>query len=129
MSKLHFHCYSCYGLVEEADGSCPHCGGPIEAPPGAAYDDLLLWALRHPVPDVAITAARILGARREVRAAKPLRSLIRESDDPYLAAQAVRSLAEIEGLDGARDLLVDVVESGSVIPAAAAAALLDRAPG
>jgi hypothetical protein len=127
VSRLHYYCYRCYRVVGESEGRCPHCGGWIEAPSGAEYADLLLWALRHPVADVAMTAARILGARREERAVGPLRALARQSDDPYLAAQAVRSLVAIEGLGPARDFLLEIAESGRLVPAAAAAEALSRA--
>jgi len=129
VNSLRFYCYACYGLVPEAEGRCPHCGGPVEAPPGTEYADLLLWALRHPVVDVVMTAVRILGARRESRAVAPLRALARDSDDPYLAAEAVRSLVAIEGLETAREFLLEIAESERIVPAAAAAHALARRSG
>jgi hypothetical protein len=74
-----------------------------------------------------MTAARILGARREARAAGQLRALARESDDPYLAAQAVRSLVAIQGVEPVREFLLDIAESGRLLPATAAAEALGRA--
>lgn len=128
VSNLRFYCYACYGLVPRTEGRCPNCGELVDPPPGTEYADLL-WALRHPVVDVAMTAVGILGARHESRAVAPLRALARDSDDPYLAAEAVRSLVAIEGLEPEREFLLEIAESGRLVPAAAAARALGRRTG
>lgn len=49
MAGLAYYCWSCYALAPSAWGRCERCGGHIEAPPGADYADLLVWALDHPL--------------------------------------------------------------------------------
>jgi hypothetical protein len=117
---LHYYCHSCYGIVTSREGPCPHCGGRIERPAGTTYADGLVWALGHPVPDVAMTAAQVLGARGEIRAVEKLKEVARDSTDPYLAGQAVRSLVAILGRDAISDFLSEIAASGRLIPSRAA---------
>jgi hypothetical protein len=56
-------------------------------------------------------AAQVLGELREPAAEGPLRTLVADAD-PYLAAQALQSLVSIVGVDGTRDLLGPLAESG-----------------
>jgi hypothetical protein len=112
-----YHCFQCYGANPVASGRCVHCGGEIAAPPGASYDERLAWTLHHPDPDRAITAARILGERRAGSAAGALRDVVREPPDPFLAAEALRSLVAIEGPSEIRPLLEQVAAAESFLPA------------
>jgi hypothetical protein len=57
-------------------------------------------------------AAQILGQRREVSAAAPLRALVGTAD-PFLAAQALDSLVLIVGAAQLRDLLEELARTGS----------------
>ncbi len=65
-------------------------------------------------------AVQILGQRREPTAEQALRALVRDGD-PFLAAQALRSVVAIAGVHGARDLLEPLARSGA--PAVQAVAL------
>lgn len=51
-----------------------------------------------------MTAAQVLGERREIRAVEPLTALVHDAD-PYLAAQALQSLVLIVGADELRNRL------------------------
>ncbi len=59
------------------------------------FDEKLILALDHPVPDFAASAARILGARRPPEALDPLLRLSR-SEDPERAEAALEALAEYD---------------------------------
>jgi hypothetical protein len=71
-------------------------------------------------------AAEVLGRRRERSAVPSLRSLAIGFSDPYLAAQALESLVEIEGADASRDLLLELASSGPVQVRRVARSVLDR---
>ena len=113
MSGLTYYCWACYGRNAAAAGSCVHCGGEIEAPPSTSYVDRLLWALEHPVSEIRVDAAFILGSRRESRAAERLRTLALESPDSFLAAAALESLVAISGLELTRGLLESLANRGA----------------
>jgi hypothetical protein len=108
------YCWGCYGLNEAARGRCRWCGQPIEEPPGTSFVDRLVWALHHPLHDRRILAAKALGERREAGARGALRTVIDEGDDPYLAAEALRSLLLIDGAAAHRDLVERLSGQGSV---------------
>jgi hypothetical protein len=121
MEGLTYHCFNCYGTNSTGSGLCRHCGREIAPPPEASYDDRLVWTLHHPDPDRAITAARILGDRGATSAAGALKEVVRDPPDPYLAVQALRSLIRIEGVGEIRDLLEEVADADSFLPARVAA--------
>lgn len=90
------YCWQCYGKQPpESDSSapCPRCGQSPQEPPGTGYSDRLLWALSHPLVERRIIAAGALADRGEPRAIAPLQDMAHD-DDPYLAAAAVRALAQ-----------------------------------
>ena len=114
MPALTYYCFHCYGKNDRPAGPCAHCGRPIEAPSDASYADLLNWALHHPLPDVATRAAAILGQRREPSAVSVLQELACQDHDPFLAAQALRSLIAIQPSEVVRPLLERLAVAGSV---------------
>jgi hypothetical protein len=113
MRGLTYYCWHCYAKTEQRQGACRRCSRPIEAPAGTSYLEQLVWALDHPLGEVRLFAVQTLGAQRERTASDRLRRLALESPDPYVAAEAVRSLVSIEGLEDARDVLEHVAETGA----------------
>lgn len=126
MTELTYYCWACYGRNPVPAGTCLHCGGEIEAPPGTGYAERLLWALDHPVSERGVEAALILGRRRERSAARRLRALALESSDPFLAAAALESLVAICGVEPNRDLLEPLANSTRSHLRAVARRLLGR---
>ena len=126
MSRLTCYCWHCYGENVAARGACRHCGRRIEAPEGTSYLDQLLWALDHPLGEIKLFAVQALGARRDLAAADRLRQVALEAGDPYVAAEAVRSLVSIEGVEKARDVLERVAETGAAPARRAAKDALGR---
>lgn len=112
-----YWCFHCYGINPERYGPCVHCGEEIAAPPGLSYVDHLIWALGHPDGDRAIMAARTLGVHRAPEAAPRLREVALGGPDPFLAAEALRSLVAIEGVDRLRLLLTELAEHGPLLTA------------
>ena len=106
-----YFCWRCYAASYQAAGECEQCGLLREPPPGVTYVDQLLWALRHPLPERRIIAARILGRRVEERALEPLLALA-EDRDPYLAAAAVEALAAFAHRSGVSDLMNRLADNG-----------------
>jgi HEAT repeat protein len=103
-SLTHF-CFECYAENEQPEGACVRCGGSIAAPPDTRYAELLIWALRHPIAPVATHAAALLGAVGDRRAVEPLRAIVEDPPDPYLAAAALESLVSLQGVEELRPLL------------------------
>ena len=122
-----YYCWRCYGANRVPVGACASCGRPIEKPPETSYVEQLIWALGHPLPGTQMIAAQVLGERGEPAAAGPLRALVQDAADPFLAAQALRSLVSIAGVDGTRDLLEPLAKSGA--PAVQAVAMRALFPG
>jgi hypothetical protein len=96
----------------------------VQFPEGLTYEDRLVWALHHPDGDRAMVAAQILGQRRAAVAAPALRAVATDGGDPYLAAEALRSLIAIEGSDQIRELLDEPAACDSFMVAGVAARAL-----
>lgn len=122
-----YYCWHCYAARARSDGLCHRCGHPAAAPPQTTYVDQLLWALKHPLPERRLVAARVLGQRGERRATGPLRSLVAHSD-PYLAAEALNALVKVCGRDQVCDLLHERARWGPAPVRAAARAALSTDP-
>jgi hypothetical protein len=110
-----WYCFHCYATNPRASGPCAKCDDEIEPPPELSYDERLIWALDHPLADTAITAARLLGARRTAAAAGPLRRVVAAQRDPYLAAHALRALVAVEGFRATRPLLRELAAQGPML--------------
>lgn len=109
-----YFCWSCYGQVRRSSGRCPHCGGEISSPEQADYAERLIWALRHPLPEVQASAVEVLGRQREVRAVPALRALVSdEESDLYLAAAALAVLVRTQGAEACNDLLRRAADNGA----------------
>ena len=108
-------CFHCYGRNPRPTGRCQQCGDPIEPPHQLSYDERLIWALDHPLPGTAIIAARVLGFRRTAAAAEPLRRAVAAQRDPYLAAEALRALVAVEGIQATRPLLRQLAAEGPLL--------------
>lgn len=121
-----YYCWYCYATGPSPDGPCEHCGEPIEGPPGLDYVDRLLWTLRHPLPERRIIATEVLGARKEHRALAPLRALLTEKLDPYLATAVLTALVRIGGVRAHRELLDAFATRGPAPAKRVALSLLGR---
>lgn len=108
-----YWCFRCYGLNPRPSGRCQHCGEEIAAPPDISFDERLIWTLGHPDGDRALLAAQTLGRRHVIEAVPRLRELATSSTDPFLAAEALRSLLRLENADTLRPLLRELARNGA----------------
>jgi hypothetical protein len=121
------YCVRGCGRNPRPSGPCEHRGQPIESPKDLSYHQRLTWALDHSLADAAITAARVLGVRRARSAAEPPRRAVTLQRDRYLAAEALRSLVAVEGVEATRPPLREPAASGSLLLQGAASSELVRA--
>lgn len=110
-----YYCWSCYGHNHDQHGPCVHCGREISPPPDADRATRLIWALRHPDPDVAVLSTRRLARLSEKSAIPALRKCITQTHDPYLAAEALRSLVVLSTPAAERELLEGLATDGPVL--------------
>jgi hypothetical protein len=111
-------CPSCFAELPKDAGKCPRCGADLAAS-GRDFEAALVSALRHPLHDRRLMAARILGRRRAVAAVPALISIAADPGDPYLAAEATRALVAIGTADGLA-VVRRLARSGPVVARAAA---------
>lgn len=116
-------CPECFEVVAESAARCPSCGAATADP--RTYEEKLVSALRHPLPDRQLLAARILGLIRSQAAVGPLADAARQTQDPYLAAEAVRALARIT-TPKALAIVRSIARGGPVVARAAARSALQE---
>jgi HEAT repeat protein len=87
-------CLECAAEVPPHATRCPACGAPADAE--RSYEEKLLAALSHRLPNRRLLAAEILGRVRSRAAIPRLAELALDASDPYLQAVAARSLGRIE---------------------------------
>ncbi len=114
---VQWYCPDCFAEVEPQTAHCPRCGADL-ADPARDFEEQLIRALAHPLPD-----------RRLFRTAVPrLIGIVEEADDPYLVAEAIVALARIG--DPAGLAVVDRIsrQGPAVGRVAARTALHERRP-
>lgn len=117
-------CTACFKPVAETDARCPSCGARLDAD-DRSYEQKLIAALRHKLPDRRLIAARALGMIRSRAALHDLQREAQDLADPYLAAESVKALARIGG-DDAWVCIAGVAEHGPAPAKAAAREALDE---
>jgi len=115
-----YYCFACYRLNYAPSGPCQHCGREVAAPAEISFDAQLIWALHHPDADRATLAARTLGARRCAEAAAALEEVVLNPPDPFLGAEALRSLVAIKGVAELAPMLRDLSRDGPLLLAVVA---------
>lgn len=122
---VQWYCPDCFAEVEQRTAHCPRCGADL-AKPARDFEEQLIRALEHPLPDRRLLAAQVLGQRGAHRAAPRLIGIVEQADDPYLVAEATVALARIG--DPAGLAVVDQMarQGPAVARAAARAALRER---
>lgn len=91
-----------------------------------SYVQKLIAALRGPLPDRRLLAARLLGRLRSRAAVAVLTAIAREPDDPYLRAEAARALALI---DPELPVVAELVRDGPLLVRSAVRSTIRRRPG
>lgn len=110
-----YYCWFCYGHNDHARGPCAHCGDEISPPPDADRTARLIWALDHPDSDVAMLSTRRLAGLGDRSAIPALRNCVVRAPDPYLAAEALRSLLVLSTPAAEKELLDRLARDGPVL--------------
>jgi broad specificity phosphatase PhoE len=119
---VQWYCPDCFAEVEQRTERCPRCAADL-TDGTFDFEEQLIRALRHPLPDRRLLAAEVLGRRRAHRAVPGLIAVVRESDDPYLVAEASVALARI-GDPAGLAVVEEIAQHGPVVARAAARAAL-----
>ncbi len=109
------YCWHCYCRNDQPAGVCRQCGMEISAPADATLIDRLLWGSRHPDPDVAMIAVHRLAGVGDSTVAPALRRLVENPPDPYVGAEALRSLLAVSDVKTEVGLLEHLAEHGSLL--------------
>lgn len=115
-------CPECLAEVDPKAERCPSCGASTDAD-DRTYEQKLVRALDHHLSDRRLLAARILGSIRSRAAIPRLAEAATDPTDPYVAAEAARSLALI---DSRHPVVRRLRETGPVL---ARAAVREVSPG
>lgn len=86
---LTFYCPNCWEIVTEDQSTCPNCGYVLGEFNKFSYEDKLLAALHHSVPERRIMAAQILGNRSSQRAIPQFLEIITGDESDYFFLRAV----------------------------------------
>jgi hypothetical protein len=79
--------------VPEDARQCSHCGADLGI--DVSYEDKLVGALRHPVPETRLLAVQLLGEIHSNRAVSEFARILAEELDPYLLRGVLTALALI----------------------------------
>lgn len=86
---LTYYCPHCWTVIIENKNICPNCGYDISQFVESDYEDKLLAALHHSVPERKIMAAQILGIRKSQRALPEFMKIITSKETDYYFLRAV----------------------------------------
>lgn len=102
---LTYYCPSCWKEIPFEGDTCPHCGYDLLSYRALGYEDKLLLATRHPVPEYRYLAIQALGMLGSRRALPLFAEILREKEaDVYLIYEVLQALSHIDD-QRSRDLL------------------------
>ncbi|MFQ3567634.1 MAG: HEAT repeat domain-containing protein [Aggregatilineales bacterium] len=96
--------------MEDA-AQCLHCGFNLREAAQRSYEERLIAALRHRVPEYRVTAAQILGRRGCAAALPEFRRILETEQDLYLIKTVLRALKDIK-----EPLSVELIQSATRHP-------------
>jgi len=97
-------CSKCFAESDPGACTCGRCGADL-AQSAAEFEDKLLGALHHPIPDHQMTAVRVLGERQSTRAISEFAALLGGDVDYYLAREILLALRRIASPESERVLV------------------------
>jgi hypothetical protein len=86
---LTYFCPKCWKMIKESEQTCLNCGYVLEEFQKTLYEDKLLAALHHPVPEHRIMAAQILGNRQSHQALPEFLKIVVSGETDYFFLRAV----------------------------------------
>ncbi|NMC53877.1 MAG: hypothetical protein GYA48_09625 [Chloroflexi bacterium] len=84
-----FFCPNCWTSIPEETETCPHCGYELKQFSSLTYEDKLLAALHHSVPERRIMAAQILGNRGCEQALPIFLEILQSGESNYFLLRAI----------------------------------------
>jgi HEAT repeat protein len=91
-----FFCPQCWKEIKGDYKICPRCGAVITEHEKKGFEEKLINALNHPERETVQRAVWILGRLKSIESVKPLLSLFEHTDDPYIKAEILDTLDQIE---------------------------------
>jgi len=102
---LTFYCPSCWKKIRSDDAICPNCGHDLSDFSSRPYEEKLLLALHHPVPDSRMVAIQTLGDLHSQRALPEFEKILENlEEDVYTLRETLIAISKIPG-EGSRALL------------------------
>jgi hypothetical protein len=86
--------------VPEEARQCPNCSADLGI--DVSYEDKLVGALRHPVPETKLLAVQLLGEIHSSRAVPEFARILAEELDPYLLRGVLTALALVNSEESSR---------------------------
>lgn len=109
-----FFCPFCWRKMTEPLLRCPHCGANISEAEKRTFEEKLLCALEHTLPETVETAVWILGELRSDKADLPLTALLNQTKSFHLKSMILDALSKI-GSDKAISVIRETCEDESAL--------------
>jgi len=90
-----YFCQNCFKEIPPDATLCPFCGADIKKYDLQTFEDKLIHALHHPLPDTVNIAITVLGNIQSRKAVKPLKELFNKTSDPYIQKEILDALFAI----------------------------------
>lgn len=92
-----YYCPACWKTIAPHDEQCPFCGFDLGSVSDLPFEQKLIRALEHPVPEKRMLAIQILGELRSRAALPGLEKLLKtETKDIYVLMEVVIALSKIQ---------------------------------
>jgi HEAT repeat protein len=115
------YCTECWAQISARDAACPKCGTNVITDP-RSFDEKLLSALNHPLPETRVRICGLTGRRRMRQAVPGLLRLLRDPD-LYVRLTVLEALGEIGEVSTIPILEAAALERGVLLQKAARQAL------
>jgi hypothetical protein len=90
-----FFCPFCWQEIEESATRCAQCGADITQAQKRNFEEKLLHALGHKLPDTVEMAVWILGELQSAKAVPPLTALLKRTESYQLKCMILDALDKI----------------------------------
>ncbi|MCX8125440.1 MAG: HEAT repeat domain-containing protein [Spirochaetes bacterium] len=97
-----YFCFNCFKQISRDAPLCPFCGADIQKYTTNSFEEKLIHALHHPLPDIVGIAITVLGKIKSKKAVKPLKGLFHSTSDPYIQREILDALFAIGTKDALR---------------------------
>ena len=84
-------CTHCWAEIDSADQRCRYCGVDLSADP-RSYEEKLVAALQHPLPEARVRICWLLGANKIFHAVSQLIELAEHDKDFFVQRAALEAL-------------------------------------